>query len=106
MVKQFKYLEVTFSSDATWSAHINTVCLKARRPTGMLYCKLYCHADTSSLMKLYPDHSVATRSQSRVPMSAVYSAHINTRGTPSLAGYVSRSNITVTDGREVNQYSQ
>jgi len=29
MVKQFKYLEVTFS-DANQSAHINTVCLKAR----------------------------------------------------------------------------
>ena len=27
-VKQFKYPRVTFSSDTTWSAHINTVCLK------------------------------------------------------------------------------
>jgi len=53
MVKQFKYLRVTFSSDATWSAHISTVCLKARRLIGMLYCKLYCYAYTPSLFKLY-----------------------------------------------------
>ena len=53
MVKQFKYLGVTFSSDATWSAHIISVCLRARRLIGMLYRKLYCYADTPSLLKLY-----------------------------------------------------
>ena len=52
-VKQFKYLRVTFSFDTTLSAHINTVSLKARRLIGMLYHKLYCYANTSSLLIFY-----------------------------------------------------
>ena len=44
MVKKFKYLKVTFT-DATRSAHINTVCLKATWLICMLYRKLYCYAE-------------------------------------------------------------
>jgi len=53
VVKQLKYLGVTFSSDATWSAHIHIICLKAGRLIGMIYCKLYCYSDTPSFLKLY-----------------------------------------------------
>ena len=52
MGEQFRYLGVTCSSDATWTAHINTICLKARRLIGMLYCKFYSYTDTQSLLKL------------------------------------------------------
>jgi len=41
------------SSDATWTAHINATCLKARGLIGMLYRKLYSYTDTQSLLKLY-----------------------------------------------------
>ena len=30
MAKEFKYLGVTFSLDASWTPHINTICLKTR----------------------------------------------------------------------------
>ena len=36
MAKEFKYLGVTFSSDASWTSHINTICLKTREL--VLYC--------------------------------------------------------------------
>ena len=36
MAKKFKYLGVTFSSDASWTSHINTICLKTRKL--VLYC--------------------------------------------------------------------
>jgi len=53
MGEQFRYLGVTSSSDATWTAHINATCLKARGLIGMLYRKLYSYTDTQSLLKLY-----------------------------------------------------
>ena len=53
MAKEFKYLGVTFSSDASWTPHINTICLKSRKLVGMLFRKFYCHTDSHSLLKLY-----------------------------------------------------
>ena len=53
MAKQFKYLGVTLSSDASWTPHINTICLKTRKLVGMLFRKFYCHTDSHSLLKLY-----------------------------------------------------
>ena len=48
-----KHLGSCTFSDATWSAHINTVGLKARKLIGMLYHKLHCYADTPLLLKHY-----------------------------------------------------
>ena len=53
MAKEFKYLGVTFSSDTSWTPHINTICLKSRKLVGMLFRKFYCHTDSHSLLKLY-----------------------------------------------------
>ena len=53
MAKQFKYLGVTLSSDASWTPHINTICLKTRKLVGMLFRKFYCHTDSHSLLMLY-----------------------------------------------------
>ena len=53
LAKEFKYLGVTFSSDASWIPHINTICLKTRKLVGMLFWKFYCHIDSHSLLKLY-----------------------------------------------------
>ena len=53
LAKEFKYLGVTFSSDASWTPHINTICLKTRKLVGMLFRKFYCHIDSLSLLKLY-----------------------------------------------------
>ena len=53
MAKEFKYLGVTFSLDASWTPHINTICLKTRKLVGMLFQKFYCHTDSHSLLKLY-----------------------------------------------------
>ena len=53
LAKEFKYLGVTFSSDASWTPHINTICLKTRKLVGMLFRKFYCHIDSHSLLKLY-----------------------------------------------------
>ena len=53
MAKKFKYLGVTFSLDASWTLHINTICLKTRKLVDMLFQKFYCHTDSHSLLKLY-----------------------------------------------------
>ena len=53
MAKEFKYLGVTFSLDASWTPHINTICLKTRKLVGMLFQKFYCHTESHSLLKLY-----------------------------------------------------
>jgi len=60
--KDFKYLGVTFSSDASWTPHINTICLKTRKLVGMLFRKFYCHTDSNSLLKLY-QYTVALKEQ-------------------------------------------
>ena len=53
MAKEFKYLGVTFPLDASWTSHINTICLKTRKLVGMLFRKFYCYTDSHSLLKLY-----------------------------------------------------
>ena len=37
----FKYLGVNFSTDLTWSHHINAVCKKTRKQIGLLYRNFY-----------------------------------------------------------------
>ena len=48
-VESYKYLGVTISSSLSWSEHIHSVCMKARRLVGLLYRKFY----TDVLFKLY-----------------------------------------------------
>ena len=49
----FKYLGVNFSTDLTWSYHINTICKKTRSLIGLLYRNFYQFSNPSTLLKLY-----------------------------------------------------
>ena len=45
----YKYLGVNFSSDLTWSYHINTICKKTRKLIGLLYRNFYQFSNPSTL---------------------------------------------------------
>ena len=40
-VEHFKYLGALFSSDLSWSTHIDSICSKARKLVGLLYSSVY-----------------------------------------------------------------
>ena len=48
-------LNFLFTTDLSWTAHINMICTKARRLVGMLYRQFYqdLDADTSTLKQVY-----------------------------------------------------
>ncbi len=56
-----KYLEravemclgVFLSSDMTWSAHVDSICSKARKPVGLLYRRFSANVDNHSLLEMY-----------------------------------------------------
>ena len=52
-VETFKNLGVLLSSDLSWSAHIDSICTKARKVIGLLYRRFYGNLDNHSLLKLY-----------------------------------------------------
>ena len=52
-VESYKYLGITISSSLSWSQHIHSVYMKARRLVGLLYRKLYTNTETDVLFKLY-----------------------------------------------------
>ena len=41
VTKDSKYLGVTFSSDFSWTSHINNISAKANRTTGFLRCNIH-----------------------------------------------------------------
>ena len=52
-VYSYKYLGILLTSTSSWSAHISTLCSKARQQIGMLYCKFYRYSDMETLERLY-----------------------------------------------------
>ena len=51
-VYSYKYLGILLTSDLSWSAHISTICSKARQQIGMLYHKFYRYSDVDTLKQL------------------------------------------------------
>ena len=45
----FKYLGLLFTSDLSWSRHIEGVCTKAKKILGLLYRRFYQYADQQTL---------------------------------------------------------
>ena len=48
-VYSYKYLGILLTSDLSWSAHISTLCSKARQQIGKLYHKVYRYSDVKRL---------------------------------------------------------
>ena len=52
-VPTFTYLGLLFTSELSWSRHIEGVCTKAKKILGLLYRRFYQHADQQTLRQLY-----------------------------------------------------
>ena len=53
LVNNVKYLDIQINSDLCWSAHVTSLCNKARCLIGLLYQRFYKHATSSTLLQLY-----------------------------------------------------
>ena len=45
--------QVLLSSELSWSAHIESICIKARKLTGLLYRRFYGNVNQQSMYSLY-----------------------------------------------------
>ena len=52
-VHMYKYLGVILTSNLSWSEHINSVCMKARKLIGLLYRRFYAHTNQLTLFNPY-----------------------------------------------------
>ena len=52
-VENFKYLGILLSSDLSWSAHIDSICNKARKLIGLLYRRFYADLESDKLLEMY-----------------------------------------------------
>ena len=49
LVHSYIYLGVTLVSDLSWSAHIESICVKSKKLIGLLYHRFYGYADPSTI---------------------------------------------------------
>ena len=52
-VECFKYLGLLLSANLSFSEHIQSMCMKARKILGLLYRRFYSNSDGSTLLQLY-----------------------------------------------------
>ena len=52
-VSAFKYLGLLLTSNLSWSAHIKSVCSKARKLLGLIYRRFYKYSSELTLRQLY-----------------------------------------------------
>ena len=52
-INSYIYLGVWLTSNLNWSLHILQTCKKARQQVGIIYCRFYGHANSSTLLRLY-----------------------------------------------------
>ena len=51
--ESYKYLGLLLSNNLSWSAHISSVCAKARQILGLLYRRFYSYTNPDALKQLY-----------------------------------------------------
>ena len=52
-VESYKYLGLLLTADLSWSSHISSICLKARKILGLLYRRFYGNVNQDVLKQLY-----------------------------------------------------
>ena len=52
-VESYKYLGLLLTADLSWSPHISSICLKARRILGLIYRRFYGNVSQDALKQLY-----------------------------------------------------
>jgi len=52
-VEPYRYLRILLSSDLSWTRHIPSLCSKARKLIGLIYCRFYQHSSPESLLQMY-----------------------------------------------------
>ena len=52
-VESYKYLGLLLTADLSWSSHISSICLKARKVLGLLYRRFYGNVSQDVLKQLY-----------------------------------------------------
>ena len=52
-IESYKYLGLLLTTNLSWSSHISSICLKARKVLGLLYRRFYGNVSQDALKQLY-----------------------------------------------------